>query len=121
MVVPNDIDGAVMLGVDGWVTLSPFQTIIVYGNRRRPEGVGRAAAADVPDIAAFGAGKAGRRSWIHRVVGIDDMRTSARVYCKRWEHAPPPTFIEKERPQEERQLEGVRCSDHHGIERRSVI
>ena len=61
MIVPNHTDGAIMLGVDGRVALSPFQTIIVYGNRRRPEGVGRAATADVPDIATFGAGKAGRR------------------------------------------------------------
>src|SRR5262249_60893101 len=110
-----------MWGIDGWVALVPFQTIIVYGNRHRPGGIGGTATADVPDIATFGAGKAGRRSWIHRVVGIDDMRASARVDGKRWEHAPPPTFIECERPQEKRQLEGVRCRDHHGIERGPVI
>ena len=121
MIVPNDIDGAVMLGRYGRVALSPFQTIIVHGNRRRPEGVGRAATADVPDIATFGAGKSGRRLWIYWVMRIDDMCASARVYCKRWEHAARPTFIERERPQEEWQLEGVRCGHHYGIERCPVI
>src|SRR5215510_14781945 len=121
MVIPNDINGATMLGVYSRVSLSPFQTIIVYGDRRRPGGVRRAVTADVPDITPFGAGKSGQRLWIHRVVGIDDMRASVFAYRKRWEHAAPPTFIECERPQEERQLEGVRCGDHHGIERGAVI
>src|SRR5262249_55245279 len=98
MVIPNDINGAVMLGVYSRVSLSPFQTIIVYGDRRRPERVRRAVTADVPDIATFGTGKAGRRLWIHWVMCIDDMRASALVYGKRWEHVAPPTLIERERP-----------------------
>src|SRR5258708_8348507 len=98
-----------MLGVDGREALSPFQTIIVYCNRRRPEVVERAVTADVPDIPTFGAGKAGRRSWIHWIVGIDDMRASARVDGQRWDHAAPSTFAACERPQYARHLARVPC------------
>src|SRR5713101_7888668 len=127
MVVPNDINGTVMLGVYGREALSPFQTVIVYGNRRRPEGVGRPGAADVADIATLrsrGARPAQTRNKgdkiVRRIMRIGYVGASQAIHRQRGEHATPPAMIETKRPQEARQLEGVRCGDHHGIERGPV-